>query len=65
MISLRLNVYYAQLSLCWLLAQIHHLFRTVKKRQAATHCLANNSTNLPIHSDEEFSLFALVKCPSG
>lgn len=65
MISLRINVYYAQLSLFWFLAPIHNLFTTVNKHQASTCCLANNSTNLPVHSDEDFSLFAIVKCQSG
>lgn len=65
MISLRINVYYAQLSLFWFLAPVHNLFTTVNKHQASTCCLANNSTNLPVHSDEDFSLFAIVKCQSG
>lgn len=60
-----MNVYYTQLSLFWLLAQIHNLFTTVNKHQASPLCPANNSTNLLIHSDEGFSLFAIVKCQSG
>lgn len=43
-----INIYYAQLSLFWLLAQIHNLFTTVNKQQASTHCYtASNHTHLP------------------
>lgn len=63
--SLRINVYYVQLSLSRSLAQSHDLFTAVNKHQAPTYHLANNSTNFPIHSDEDFSLLVTVKCQSG
>lgn len=65
MISLRIKGYYASLPILWLLAQIHNLFTMVNKHQASTGCLANNSIDLPIRSDEGFPSLLLSSVKVG
>lgn len=65
MISLRIKVYYAKLSLLWLLEQIHNLFTMVNKHQTSTGCLANNSIHHPIHSDGDLPSLLLSSVKVG